>query len=136
MEESAPLQIVGLDGKFVQFQFSHRTKEEAVFIVSLHAPWLTAESRMTTYIYGPPTKFFDEMATSWRGWEGEKAWAEIEGRVSLRATSDRLGHLALRVRLRPDPARFGQAEEVVELEAGQLDHLAEEVRRFFGSYAI
>lgn len=125
-----------MNGKFVQFQFHHRSKEEAVFSVKLNAPWLRAEARMTTYIYGPPTKFFEEIAASWRGWEGEKSWAEIEGRVALRATTDRRGHVALRVKLRPDPGLPGLAEEVLDLEAGGLDRLAEDVRGFFDFHAI
>src|ERR1700691_5899488 len=45
-------------------------------------------------------QFFQDMAANWKGWEGEKTWSSIEGEFGLAATSDRLGHITLRIRLR------------------------------------
>jgi hypothetical protein len=136
MEEPTPLRITGSDGKFLQLRFLRRSREETVFLVALHGTWLTAETEMTTYVYGPPTTFFDEMAASWRGWEGEKAWAEIEGRVSFHASSDRCGHIELIVSLRADPASAGRVQDVIKLEAGGLEYLARRIHKFFDAHAI
>lgn len=76
-----------------------------------------------------PAAFFDDLASHWRGWKGEKSWASLEGQLSFRATCDSLGHIQLRVRLRDD---FGRAEWTVEgtleLEAGQLEALARDAQ--------
>jgi hypothetical protein len=101
MDETPPLQIGGSNGHHLRFQLRQRGDDEAIYGVCLRAGWMTAETEMTTYLYGPPTKFFEDMASSWRGWDGQKTWAEIEGRVSFAATIDRLGHVALNASVAP-----------------------------------
>lgn len=46
------------------------------------------------------TAFFSELAANWRGWSETKTCESLEGHLSLKATSDRTGHVQLRVRLR------------------------------------
>jgi hypothetical protein len=75
--------------------------------------------------------FFDDLAESWRGWEGEKVWESYEGGMSLRCTSDRLGHITVAVELREGLPTVWEARGDVPLEAGQLDRLAAEMRSFF-----
>jgi hypothetical protein len=136
MEESAPLVIRGSGGTTLEVAFAHGTQEEATFTVTLRSGWLSASTLMTTYHYGPPTDFFAELASSWRGWQGEKKWEEIEGRVKFIATSNRTGHIHLEVSLRPHPALAGRVTDVIELEAGTLHALSTTVRKYFQSHAI
>jgi hypothetical protein len=76
---------------------------------------------------------FLDMAKNWTGWEGAKIWDAIEGDFSLSCTSDKLGHITLEIELveRNAPelwfARFN-----VEIEAGQLEKIANEMRGLLG----
>src|SRR5690348_15956115 len=42
---------------------------------------------------------FDELARDWRGWDGERTWASLEGEATVTAVHDGLGTVELRVRL-------------------------------------
>ena len=48
--------------------------------------------------YGALADFFDGLAASWRGRDGERAFGSLEGDLDLVATHD--GHVRLTVRLR------------------------------------
>ena len=79
------------------------------------------------------TALFAEMARDWRGWEGSRSIESLEGQLRLSATSDRLGHIRLRVELRGDPAGSDwHAADTLFLDAGQLDDLAERAKAYFG----
>lgn len=92
---------------------------------------LTASASVYMYERQLPSSFFVEIARDWRGWEGQRAWAAIEGELSLTATSDKIGHVRLEVLLRNGVG--DQSWEVnawLTLEAGQLDSIARQVNRF------
>ncbi|NEQ48099.1 MAG: hypothetical protein F6K00_33025 [Leptolyngbya sp. SIOISBB] len=76
---------------------------------------------------------FLEMAENWKGWEGTKIWDAIEGDFSLSCTSDKLGHVTLRVKLvERDTPELWSAEFNVEVEAGQLEKISNDMRLLFG----
>ena len=78
--------------------------------------------------------FFAELASNWHSLDVPLQCGSIEGHVHLTANVDRLGHVALRVRLRGISAPTDWlAEDVVALEAGQLDSIAARARSFFGA---
>lgn len=133
--ESTPLKILGSNGNSLQFDVDPRAVEEGtLYTVQLRTPWMSATTQMPTHVYGPPTTYFKDLAASWRGWEGQKLWENIEHQVSLSATTDPVGHISLMVTLRsPIESGFpGKAVDVIALEAGALEALAREVRQFFG----
>jgi hypothetical protein len=67
----------------------------------------------------------------WRGWPGEKVWYSPEREFDLRATSDRRGHITLKICVVPPvPSPPWRFECNVPLEAGQLDRVAVEIRSF------
>lgn len=75
---------------------------------------------------------FDSFARDWKGWEGERHWAAIEGDLDLTATSDRLGHIRLDVVLLNNGSEDDwKVDAPVYLDAGSLDALASKVRVFF-----
>jgi len=54
--------------------------------VALVAPGIRAE--IDVYVFrefGALVALFDSMEDSWRGWEGERSWASLEGELTLRA---------------------------------------------------
>ena len=59
--------------------------------------------------------FFRDLASSWRGWDGEKEYASLEGGLAISATHDGLGTVSLRVQLRqPWPPEWS-AEAVLDV---------------------
>ena len=68
--------------------------------------------------------YWADLAKSWRGWSGEKTWQSLEGDLAFSATSDRTGHVRLRVTLAYGAPWRWQTEVVLAVEAGQLEGLA------------
>lgn len=67
---------------------------------TLEGPSLTASVVSYDDHYGALADFFDGLAASWRGWDGERTFGSLEGDLDLVATHD--GHIRLAVRLRVD----------------------------------
>jgi Family of unknown function (DUF6228) len=105
--------------------------------VTLDLPGLTAAARVDSSAYdGERTlgRLFRRMADDWRGWDGEREWASIEGLFELTATHDGLGHVSLRVRLRSGLYDEGwNVGGVIGLDAGGLSNLAREAAAFEAS---
>jgi hypothetical protein len=103
------------------------------FLVKIEESGLSVSARVhnSKYIQGPESLFRD-IANNWRGWSGEKAWRALEGELHLCATTDPLGHITIRVQLRPatDPGLW-RVTSFAHLEAGQLDSLADRAAKFF-----
>ena len=71
------------------------------------------------------------MAAKWKGWKGEKAWNSIEEDFSIVATTDRLGHIALKIELRSGPYDEDWAIEArIYIDAGQIEEIASSVKKF------
>ncbi len=75
------------------------------FVVELHADGLNIERVVFMYRFSWDTlaDFFDGLAASWRGWEGERQWESPEYDLTIRATSDALGHNVLEIVVRDGP---------------------------------
>jgi hypothetical protein len=68
--------------------------------------------------------YWADLAESWRGWSGEKAWRSIEGDLDFSATSDRTEHVTLKVTLAYRAPWRWQTQAILAIEAGQLDGFA------------
>ena len=79
------------------------------------------------------SELFRGLAKAWRGWSGERAHESLEGHLRLACTADRTGHVTIRVKLRSmvlgDDWRV---EADLQVEAGQLDRLADAATDYFG----
>jgi hypothetical protein len=75
-------------------------------------------------------RFFEELARSWKGWEGERElWATHD--FLLAATHDGAGHVTLWVQLglqTSPPSKQWFASAPISLEAGELDGIARTAR--------
>ena len=85
------------------------------------------------YLYGAEhlAHFFEDLAANCKGWEGEKEWSSIEEDFKLTASTDRLGHIALKIKLRS--GQYSQDWEVetgIDVDAGQIEQIAKEIKRF------
>jgi hypothetical protein len=108
--------------------------ENEYFTVTFSGVSLSASHRVWVYTGDCEqlVSLFVEMAENWTGWEGTKSWAAIEGDFSLSCTSDKLGHIALEVELvGRDTPELWSAKFNVEVEAGQLEKIATEVKKLF-----
>jgi hypothetical protein len=74
-------------------------------------------------------QFFEGLAADWRGWEGERTWASLEGDIELAASHNKLGRVTVVVRLRNEQwsgvSRWSAAADLV-VDAGALDRIARE----------
>ena len=77
-------------------------------------------------------EYFGELAASWRGWDGDKTWAALEGDVVIAASHDGLGTIGVVVELRDEPSVRDdpdwRAALVLTLDAGALAALARHAR--------
>ena len=92
-----------------------------------------AAARSRIYVYEPNDllRFFAELASQWKGWAGEKEWNSVEGDLGLSCTSDSLGHVAMRVKLKSGIDQDDWCvQTVIHIDAGQLEELALIVKAF------
>lgn len=97
----------------------------------------TVEVSVYDIHYDTLASFFADVASNWRGWAAAKSWYSLEGHLNLDATSDRLGHVFLRARLRSmDIASDWDVSATLLLEAGQLDGIAADARKVFDAVDV
>jgi hypothetical protein len=107
------------------------------FTVSFSSASLSASHRVWVYCrdYEWLVHFFLDMAQNWTGWTGAKTWEPIEGGFSFSCTSDSLGHITLDVELEGrDAPELWSVKFKVEVEAGQLETIANQIRRLFEGF--
>ncbi len=81
--------------------------------------------------------FFDEMAHEWRGWEGEKLFASnesgYEGVMKLKATSDKLGHITISIKLSAKNQNYStwDLKTSIMVQAGQLEEISFKIKNLF-----
>jgi hypothetical protein len=120
------------DGSELSFRVTRRISGDVEFLTTVETPWIHCASPASTYLCGPPTTLFADLAENWRGWNDEKRWADLEGRVALAATADALGHVVIKVTLKgPNYRDF--AEVRVNFEAGALIQMSLAIASIFGS---
>jgi hypothetical protein len=116
----AKLEFSGVRNEYFTVEFS------SVSLSASHAVWVYAGDCERL------VNLFLEMAESWTGWEGAKTWDAIEGDFSLSCTCDKLGHITLEVELvGRDAPELWSAKFNVEVEAGQLEKIANEMKALF-----
>lgn len=102
-----------------------RSAEETGFVCRYVSPTFAGRVACSTYRSGSPSALFAAFAANWRGWEGEKAWYDIDDALHLVATADRLGHVRIAIRMN-DHADHVLTGAVV-IDAGDLDRWAAEM---------
>ena len=127
MEHSATIKSAH-DGTTVEFS----DFTGGYYRVGLSGPDLHGVCQVYAYEPGTgPDKFFRDLATSWRGWQGKKEWSSLEGELRFSATCDSTGHTSLSVRLRSGPYPFDWSlSAVLLIEAGQLERVASDIEKF------
>jgi len=75
-------------------------------------------------------EFWQDLASSWRGWSDEKSWSSIEGDLELTATCDSLGHVTICCHLSSGGSEGWSINAWLYAEAGALDAIAARAGRF------
>jgi hypothetical protein len=100
------------------------------FLATLRSRGVRGTARVGTFMSQGLAELFAHFANNWKGWEGSKDWASLEGELSISARADSLGHIFMNVRLRDGaPAKWTLQAELI-LEAGALPMLANRARDF------
>ena len=102
--------VIGRDNPTAIFRsFSREESDDpyagSSFVVELHSDGLEAIRyvSMFNFEWDALANFFSDLASSWRGWEGEKSWESVEHHLRITAVSDSLGHCLLTFTLRDGP---------------------------------
>ena len=112
----------------LSMRVTSRASDETLFIATISDPPFHGEVGASTYVTGPVSAFFREMAEAWTGWDGVKRWAALDGELSLSATTSRLGQVALRIELATLTSTISTN---LALEAGSLERIARDVSQIF-----
>jgi endo-1,4-beta-mannosidase len=119
------------DGSTMAFTVNRRYTDGIDFDFAIRTPWFSGRGASSTYLNGSPGVMFRDMASQWKGWKGTKSWQDLDGRVTLDATSDSTGHTTISVELvgGDDVSKLRVA---IQFEAGQLDDMAYAITELLG----
>jgi hypothetical protein len=114
----------------------HELDRRLFFLVELRAPGLTARTEgVTNYVVGTGlARFLDSL--DFRGWEGERRWANSDRDLKVSAVFEARGHIALTWRVAPwrNYAAGWDATVTTRMEAGaQKDTLVADLREFLAA---
>jgi hypothetical protein len=102
------------------------------FMAELREPGLDCRTRVAARDPSGVSKFsavFQEMADSWKGWDGEKVWQSPEGELELRFTMSAVGSITVMVMLR-DPYSWAVTTELGSESGDTLTQLARDAAAF------
>jgi len=108
--------------------------EDDYFRVSVMSHDHSATRRVYAYTDGAGiSRLFADAAEEWRVWKEPKVWESLEGELRIELSIDRLGHVAVAVRVRSDPGGSDpwRLDAELGLDAGQLDGVAREANRLW-----
>ena len=77
---------------------------------------------------------FESIARDWRGWQGERTWASVEGiggKFSIAVSTTRTGKVTIVVELANNDGDDWRLSIPIFTEAGQLEDIARQVAAFF-----
>ncbi|VVD76992.1 hypothetical protein PMO31116_00892 [Pandoraea morbifera] len=112
----------------LNMRVTSRALDETLFIATLTNPPFHGEVGSSTYVVGPISAFFRDMAEAWTGWDGAKRWTSIDGELKLSATITRLGQVTLTIEL---ATLTSSMSTHLALEAGSLEQIARDVSQVF-----
>ena len=107
------------------------------FAVEVRGDGVSASARvvMLEYTWTELATFFQVLADSWRGFDGERTWRSIDGHLAISARVDPVGHVALSFAVRNGPWSPWEVRlEGVSVDAGEdMAVVARAIRRWIES---
>ncbi len=117
--------------KLFEPEWHARNNSLQYFTASLQGVNVSATSRIYAFRSDSIIVFFETLAKKWKDGEVPTQWWSPERALSLIAECDSLGHISLIVLLAPDCYCHWQLKATLALEAGQLDGIVTQVKRFW-----
>jgi hypothetical protein len=118
------------DGSSLILVVTDRLSDSIEFNVQVKTRYFSGSAPSSTFMAVPLETWFQGMADDWKGWTGEKKWGDLEGRVQLSATTDRTGHIKMKVVLAGQDYD-SELRVNIMFEAGQLEGMAPDVALLF-----
>ncbi|NHQ94359.1 DUF6228 family protein [Janthinobacterium lividum] len=118
------------EGSLLTFTIISKLEDGIDFNLRVETPFFSGNAPSSTFMAVPLVAWFDEMASDWQGWKGEKKWGDLESRVLLSATADSTGHIKMRVTLAGQDYD-SELRVNIMFEAGQLEGMARDVALLF-----
>ena len=114
--------MVGRKDRGLAFELVERGPKGEIWYVGvrLRVPGLEASLRVSAHYasgFGDLVTFFRDLASGWRGWQGEKAYESLEHDLRLTAVHD--GHVRLTVQLEQTWPDGWSASAVLQLDPGE-----------------
>jgi hypothetical protein len=100
------------------------------FMARLRAPGLNAEVAVFHFGGDFLGKYFADLATNWRGWDGDRDWRSLEGALEFHASISKAGAVLIQVVLRNSADFTWRVTYDFGIENGDLDMLAREAAAF------
>jgi hypothetical protein len=99
------------------------------------------EASIRVYAFDPSDnglpKFFSNLASDWKGWDGPRGWKSLEGEFELMCRHDGVGHIETTARLHSIPYGYGWTAEIrFDIAPGDLERIAADVGRFFSARSL
>jgi hypothetical protein len=88
------------------------------FDVTLRADGMVVMQSVFIFGYSALGAYFSDLAETWRGWSGPKAWESPEHHLKIEATSDGGSHVDLLLTVRNGPWYSWTASFKIQVEAG------------------
>ena len=118
------------DGTELIFKVLRSSGESIDFIAEVSGSPFIGSVETSTYVSGPPSLLFSDIAKNWRGWKGEKTWSAIDGEFALKASSNLTGSVRVIIEMVQMSGDF-QLVATLGLEAGQLEAISKRVSVLF-----
>ncbi len=116
----------------IQLVFSNFRRDNLEsFDVEIKGLNICGKTRALLEANGSPVAFFRYLAEHWNGWKGTKTWNSSEKELTLEVTRDSTGHLKLIVSILNGGLYDWKLSGILELEAGQLEEIARQIKVFF-----
>jgi hypothetical protein len=108
------------------------TEEGTLFRCTLDKGAFRGTVDANTYLVGPPSTFFAEIAQQWRGWGGIKTWQAKDHALTFSARCSTTGQVTLDIEMRfNDPLELTSLASSLLVESASLDGIARDMAALF-----
>lgn len=123
------------ESKYLEFfapEKHHKLDQLEYFSVHYKSQAIDCVARVYAYDDGHRlASIFKEMARNWKGWNGKKQWAALEGEFEISCDITSTGKVTAHFFLTPGLDREWEVKSSVSFGAGELEVLSKHMTEFF-----
>lgn len=128
------------NSKYLEFfapEKHHKLEQLDYFSVRYKSQAIECVARVYAYEDGHRlASIFKEMAENWKGWNGKKEWAALEGEFAISCDITNTGKVRAQFFLTPGLDREWEVKSSVSFGAGELNVLSKRMDKFFYVYGL